>query len=639
MFENFSKYPFILLLATIVAYGLTPLVRRLATAVGLVDQPGDRRLHAIPVPRLGGIALFVAFHLACATIFHFPWPNDFRLNLDQQWWNSFLLGSSLLLVVGIIDDIKGLSWFTKIVGQSAVAVLMFSEGIQMNRLQGVELPLALDLVFTVLWFLVFINAFNLIDGLDGLAAGLALVAAAGMAGAAVIRHSPSETLVLLALIGACLGFLRYNFHPASIFLGDCGSMFLGLTLAAISLSTSSKGSVVTTIGVPLLAAGVPIFDTVLAIWRRSMRAFFRSEQGKGLANVMGADMEHLHHRLVKAGLKQHRVALSLYFADAALITVGILTLVFQDKATGIFLLAFLAGAYVVVRHVARVELWDSGSALVRGLKRPRRGVIAAMLYPVMDALTLAAALVITLVLTDHADHGPLKQQFLTQLPVWIGLPFLCLVVGGTYNQVWSMARVTEFTFLVIALSFGIALATAVNLIATSSDLQAQMSFSLLYFGIAGGIITGLRALPRSAQELMSVLTHWSSKGSDDAEHVVIYGVSIDTLCYLKHSAEEHSARGAVRVVIGLLSTDRNLHSRYVYGAKVLGDLSALIELAKTTRIDKVVLTRSISLREQELLTTLALAYDITVTEWQISEHTAAKPHTPALAQEGAKVAG
>jgi UDP-GlcNAc:undecaprenyl-phosphate GlcNAc-1-phosphate transferase len=614
------KYPVLVFFAFGISYLLTPRVRDLALRFRLVDLPSDRRLHSIPIPRLGGIAVFAAFHAACVLGYLLTEGTTIASSIDIEWWRAFTFGSLALLVLGIVDDIKGLSWSAKLLGQVAIGVGVFAFGVQMNRIQGIDLPLALNMAATVVWFLVFINAFNLIDGMDGLAGGLACLAAMGMAGAAFLRGAPGDALVFLALMGACLGFLRYNFHPASIFLGDSGSMFLGFTLAALALTTSTKGSVVTTLAVPLLAAGVPIFDTLLAVWRRSMRAFLNSGEGKGLLEVMGADMDHLHHRLLGAGLKQRRVAVSLYLANAALISVGILALLFQNRSTGIFLIAFLAGSYVVVRHIAHVELWDSGNAIMRGLKRPERRVLAAVVYPFADVCTLAVSLVCGLALTaEYSQVGELKGLFLGEVSEWIALPFLALVFGGAYRQVWSMARVVEFAFLEVALVFGIALSTGFELLWDGAALVSQARFSLIFFGVAAAGITGVRALPRVAQELMNSFSHWVVKDAKNVERVVVYGSSMAILLYLRETNASYRERGIVRVLTGILSSQRGLHGRRMFGAEVVGGLERLHELAREERIDRLVMVESCSPDERDFVDIVADAHGFVVSEWRFSE--------------------
>ena len=260
----------------------------------------------------------------------------------------------------------------------------------------------------VVWIVAVINAYNLIDGLDGLASGLAIISATGLCGILFLGNLPGVVLVLAALMGACLAFLRYNFHPATIFLGDTGSMFIGLILGVVSLQTFTKDTFVLSMAIPLLVLGVPIFDALLAIWRRSVRRLIKGREPGGTAKrsgIMSPDLEHLHHRLLKSGLSTRRVALILCGTNAAFIVFGLLMTSFQSHASGIFLLALLAAAYVLLRHMAVIELRETGGVLLAGLRRPTHALLKSLAYPVWDMVCMAGALAIAMRLFDVSRRG------------------------------------------------------------------------------------------------------------------------------------------------------------------------------------------------------------------------------------------
>ena len=234
--ENLLKYLIIPVLAFAVTYSLTPPVMRLAAWLGMIDQPGQRRIHKRPVPLAGGLAVFAGFHSACAALFLLPWA-PFSSLLLQAGWLKILCLTSIVLLIGLWDDRFGMPAVVKLAGQMAVGSLAYMLDMRLGGFFGIHLPLWIDLPATVFWFVAFINAFNLIDGMDGLATGLAAIAAFGLAGVFLIGNNPGDCLVMLALLGSCLAFLRFNFSPARIFLGDTGSMFLGCTLAALALNT------------------------------------------------------------------------------------------------------------------------------------------------------------------------------------------------------------------------------------------------------------------------------------------------------------------------------------------------------------------------------------------------------------------
>ena len=376
-------------------YGLTrsftPWVIRLSKYWGFIDVPDERRVHTSPTPRAGGVAIFLGFHLTLAILFVFPWNISIGM-IDATWWYGFLISSAFLLFVGLIDDLRGLSPFVKLAGQLVAAYLMFINGVRFGGVFGVAFPMWLDVLATLFWFAFIVNAFNLIDGYDGLASGLAAIAALGIGGTFVFRHLVPETLFIIAFIGCCFGFLRYNLHPARIFLGDCGSMLIGFTLAGITLTTMSKGTALAAVGVPLLAIGVPLYDTVLAVWRRLGRhVFTKLVDGARSGGIMSADTEHLHHRLADYGVNARNVSATLYLANALLVLVGLMSLLYSNFAIGLYVAAFCVVMYVTVRHVARLELWQSGLVIVYGLGDRVKPLSAFCTYAVLDLLGLGAA--------------------------------------------------------------------------------------------------------------------------------------------------------------------------------------------------------------------------------------------------------
>jgi UDP-N-acetylmuramyl pentapeptide phosphotransferase/UDP-N-acetylglucosamine-1-phosphate transferase len=369
-----------------------PPVAATAKILGAIDEPGPRRIHKSPIPRGGGVAVFIGFYVAATSVFYFL-PDVRETLIDREWWGVFSSGALLIVLVGVIDDLTDLRARYKLIGQIAASLVLFAGGIRFTGVLGLHFPLWLDGIATIAWFVLIINALNLVDGYDGLAAGLASIAALGIGGSFIYRHLPAEALIVCALIGSCVGFLRYNRYPASIFLGDSGSMFLGFTLAAVTISTASRGTGLAAIWLPILALGVPVFDTSLAVWRRLTRkilAYLREEEpGSG---IMSADMDHVHHRLVRTGLAPRNVTATLYLANSAMVLIGMLALVFHDRAIGILSAGFGVGIFLLFRVVARVELWDSGLVIVHSLTKVNRPWIAIGSFLTLDSLSWLVAI-------------------------------------------------------------------------------------------------------------------------------------------------------------------------------------------------------------------------------------------------------
>jgi UDP-GlcNAc:undecaprenyl-phosphate/decaprenyl-phosphate GlcNAc-1-phosphate transferase len=637
------KYPFVFLIGFVVCFVFTPLVGRLARCIGMLDMPDARRIHRQPVPRGGGLAVFLGFHAACAGVYLLPWL-PFASEISIVWWWRFFALSSLLVVVGFLDDRYGLRPVVKLAGQTLVAVLAFTCDMRVAKILGEELPFAVDLALTLIWFLGIINAYNLIDGLDGLASGLAFIAALGLAGSAVIRHVPGEALVLLGLAGACLAFLRFNFSPASIFLGDTGSMFLGFTLAAIPLSTAAKGAGVTTIVVPLLALGVAILDTTLAIWRRTVRHMLGKEthdpEIERTGHLFQPDLDHVHHRLLRSGLSTRAAATWLYTASLALVAVGLLSMLYRSYAHGIYLIAFVAATYVAVKHLARVELWDSGMVIVQGLRRPPSRVLAVVVYPVLDVIALALALALaTWFSTNPQPWDEFKAYWFDQVPLWVGIPFVAMFSVRSYNRVWSRARISEFALLVCALVGGALVAAGLSVFIGSpmsgmdirvldfhgpSDTTVVIGQAvahrlvlqiLIFISAATVMLVGPRIFPRLVQDCMT----WMRRQRIDRTRsgtALVYGAGNACALYISERALASLRAPEGPVTVGLIDDDRNLHGRLIHGYKVLGGLDELAGIMRKEKVVEIVVTVRLDEAVRTTLLTLTRAAGVRVLEWK-----------------------
>jgi UDP-GlcNAc:undecaprenyl-phosphate/decaprenyl-phosphate GlcNAc-1-phosphate transferase len=323
-----------LLCSTVVSYVLTPLVRGFAAARGWVDSPdGRRKLHAAPVPRVGGLAVFAALVAgSAAAVLLLPGVRRVAGAADES--PAHLLAAALgICLLGLIDDRRSLSPRVKLAAEAVAGLYVYAHGyavLLVSNPFGPTFALGwLSLPVTVLWVVGLTNAFNLIDGLDGLAAGVGLFASSVVLVFALLNGHPDIAILSIALAGALLGFLRYNFSPASVFLGDCGSLTLGFVLAALSLRGSMKGPVVVAVATPLLALGFPLLDTALALLRRLW----------GGRSILAADADHIHHRIVRRGLTPRRAVILLYGVTAFF---GAVALVALTDRPGAVVLAVIA---------------------------------------------------------------------------------------------------------------------------------------------------------------------------------------------------------------------------------------------------------------------------------------------------------
>jgi UDP-GlcNAc:undecaprenyl-phosphate/decaprenyl-phosphate GlcNAc-1-phosphate transferase len=362
-----------LVAAALAALLLTPLVIRGATVWGLLDAPAQRRVHKHPVPRVGGVAVFLAtiFGLALALLLggREGMPADFANNGSSAFFIGLMLGGGILFLAGLYDDVWSLSPSTKLVVQLLAAFIVFHFGFRIEILGwgAAEYHLGwLALPVTLMWVVGVTNAFNLIDGLDGLATGVALVAFKTTVAVALVLGRWEVAAVCLALIGALLGFLRYNFSPARIFLGDSGSLFIGFMLAVLSVYGSIKSTTAVLVAVPLFALAIPLLDTGLAMARRWLRG----------VPMSSADAHHIHHRLLALGLTHRRSVLILYVVAACIAVLGV-SLAFAPPALSVWiglaggvacLLLFLVG----MRSLRYHEFLEAGGALMSAVRKSRR---------------------------------------------------------------------------------------------------------------------------------------------------------------------------------------------------------------------------------------------------------------------------
>lgn len=305
---------------------LTPLVRLLAIRLGALDHPIGRSMHSEPKPYLGGLAIYAAFVAAVAV----------TGGLADRGILGILVGGLLIVALGIVDDLYRLSAKWKLLGQIAIAavlVVIYSVRIEWvtNPWGGYFYLRTWSIPLTIFWIVAVVNVVNLIDGLDGLAAGISSIASLTLLLVALQAGQANTVLLTAALAGSALGFLRYNFNPAKIFMGDAGSMFLGYALAAVSVEGLVKTAATVSLAVPVVALGLPIFDTSFAIIRRALSG----------RPIHEADKDHLHHRLLRMGLSHREVVLVMYGISGWL-GLSAIALARLSPLQGVLILGFVA---------------------------------------------------------------------------------------------------------------------------------------------------------------------------------------------------------------------------------------------------------------------------------------------------------
>lgn len=324
---------------------LTPACRAVSVRLGFVDTPDDvRKLHPKPVPRTGGVAVLIAYTASLGIVFLTPWG---RRELPSVFASApvLLTAGGVVFITGLWDDLRGLKPWLKLAGQALGAATACASGLRVEGILGVEAGVMAGTALTMIWLVGCTNAFNLIDGLDGLASGLALLATVTMLVAALLHGDRGLVAVTAPLAGVLLGFLIFNFNPASIFLGDCGSLWLGFILGCYGVIWSQKSAAAVGLLAPIVALSVPLLDTSLCIARRFLRR----------QPIFSADHAHIHHRLLDRGLTPKRVVFCLYMVGGLAACLSLVQVAVDKMVFAAGVLVFAAGLWAGVKYLGYRE--------------------------------------------------------------------------------------------------------------------------------------------------------------------------------------------------------------------------------------------------------------------------------------------
>jgi UDP-GlcNAc:undecaprenyl-phosphate/decaprenyl-phosphate GlcNAc-1-phosphate transferase len=397
---------------------LTRLCRDMALRAKWVDLPDTtRKFHAGPVPAVGGVALSVSTIAALAIAWLVSSWSAAPLRGDPIHVLPVCALGVLMMLVGLVDDQRSLRAVWKFMLQAALAVAAWSAGIRIESLgaywgDGFRLEVW-SLPITVLWIVGITNAFNLLDGIDGLAAGAALFATLAMLGVAISSDQMTTALMLTAVAGATAAFLRYNFNPASIFLGDSGSLFLGFTLSVLAIESSQKSAAAFAVAVPIVSLGVPVLDTMVVVFRRLVSG----------RPVFSGDRRHIHHMLLARGLSVRQVAMGMYAVSGALALVSLLVASPSASLVGPVLVILGVTVAIGVQQLRIPELRVLSSHVARSLSRQRSQLArAAVVETMLTDLEQAADAHQTLKVVGQglADSGFAAATL--SVPVWFDIP-------------------------------------------------------------------------------------------------------------------------------------------------------------------------------------------------------------------------
>lgn len=502
------------LLAGLVACGLTPLAARFSFFVGAVDYPDARRVHSRPMPRLGGIAVIFAVVAGLTLAGAFK---NVEWALPNALFPALMLGLLPILVISILDDIRPRSARLKLVCHIAGAVIAVAGGISLPRtvhVLGFEYSIGIWAApISIFWLTGVTNAFNIIDGLDGLAAGLAFISAAAVSAVFLANGQISSAVLPLALAGSLAGFLPFNFYPARVFLGDTGATAIGFALAAISLDSGATISAGFATATPLLILGLPLADTAVAIMRRLERW---AEHRVG--GIFQADRNHVHHRLLALGLNHRQAVLFLHGLGCITAAVAFLSMFLSNRDSALLLFGLLVAASIGLRRLG----YDEFAVVRRGtiLRFYEARVLRRALFiAFVDVAFVCASVYLAIGLkTDDWALQSSGKLMLRATALLVPLSVIVFCKAKLYEGPWRLATINDYARA--SLTCGLVVAIACVLCAWRFQ-EIPISLLIVYGLIDTFLVVGSRASYRALVEAQrppapgGIRTIICGSGSDD----------------------------------------------------------------------------------------------------------------------------
>jgi UDP-GlcNAc:undecaprenyl-phosphate GlcNAc-1-phosphate transferase len=568
------------LIAFFLALLFTPAAMRVALRVGAMDQPNKRKVHASPIPRLGGVAIAASCGITIA-VAGFLYPELLQpQSVSLQDILLFTGAFAVVVAVGIIDDITPMKAGTKFLGQLLAASVAYLAGFQITSLDvplmdGPILLGPLSFPVTVIWITGITNALNLVDGLDGLASGISVISSLTVFAIAATLGQPALAMVALVLAGSIVGFLRYNFYPARIFLGDSGSLFLGFALSMLTMAATSERTKTLTLVVPLLALGLPVADMSLALLRRFLRTLLphsRKQSARETVKMLFTpDRNHIHHQLMARGLSHRSVVIVLYGISLALGSAAYI-IALADSSLSLLLLALVVGA----------GLWSIRHLQYRELPVHRNGILLRFYnrfyeWPLLQQRVFQGVVDVLIVCCayglSHWLAGSLSKSAAPDFARGLGVAVIAQVGAfwgsGLYRETTRHMGIGDALriFRSVALA---AIALVFGEILTSQRFPGP-TFIALDFFFLGSLVGG----SRFSYSLLSYLLHRDFAGR---KRTAIVGANPSGLLVLQMLLEKD---GSAYAPIGFIDEDPLLEGKSLNGFPIFGGhlrLGRLIEL-------------------------------------------------------------
>ena len=577
-------------LPVILSLIFTPLAGKLAVLVGAIDMPDARKVHKKPIPRMGGMAVFLSFILSAGVVY-LLFPSAFPAGIRVLPHFLILLDSTVaVVIIGICDDVWTLKPGQKFAVQVIAGTLVYMAG---YRIVDVTNPFGSGMLnlgllgypVTVLWVVGITNSFNLIDGLDGLAAGVAFISGLTILGISILNGYYDTAIFAALLIGSVLGFLQYNFNPAKIFLGDSGSLFLGFMLSVLSIRSSIKGSTAFSIIVPLLALGLPVMDTLLAMTRRFMRSMVDQNSDsmkKRLHSLFLPDRRHIHHQLLANGLSHRDAVLILYTISSGFGLCAFLVTISSLNTSLILMLTGLATIFMV-RKLGYREMQFLGNGLLLRLYK-RTLLKGKSLQYSLDVLSVILSLIVAMVSTTGAGlHVFLEMPVLFSIVTVCTLQLTVLFIGRvqkvdtTLLAVGDLMRITKYVLISVALS------APVLAFFSIAGLDGHLTTTvLLDFYFLGTLIVGSRVS-------FHILNHLSRKQAEIGKRILIYGADSSGLLVLQSLL----ARTTEKVIpVGFIDDNPEMEGKFIDDYPIFGGHWRLESVLRRRNISEIFLARN-----------------------------------------------
>jgi len=613
------KYLSLFLIASCFSFLITPMVKSFARRMGALDLPGERKVHSQPIPRFGGLSIFIAFILVLfvtSQISFFYFPQNFLIEI-KFWW--LLVASTIVLGLGAIDDFRRMPPSVKFLFQIIAGLVV---ALTIYKIEAINLPFGtihlgiLSIPATILWVVAITNAINLLDGLDGLAAGTSFIACLAMFGIALLNQNIGISLATVILAGSILGFLKYNFHPASIFLGDSGAYFLGLMLSVLPLMGGLKGSTTIAIIIPILALGLPIMDTALSMFRRLLKSLHIMEvdQEKNVVkfffldgwSIFRADRGHIHHRLLQIGFTQRKAVILLYAVSFILGITALCSVYFKNINQALLLTAIGIAAYIGIKRLGYGEI----QILNNGVLLPLFDfpvVNRRSLRVFVDMAIISLSYYVAFLLRFEGHFEPVKDYYLSTLPLVLATKVIIFYLVGLYRGAWRYTNIDDLMRMVKAIIFGCVASALLLWLTPGFGLQSRaaliIDFNLLLF-----FVIGARSSFRILEHLNTTKNHLQGK------NVLIYGVGRGG----GNALNEFLANPGLGLrPVGFIDDDLWNQKKVVNGYPVLGTIDSLETILEKNSISEVILSFDpISQEKLDRLSHICLSHQIPLRRFQ-----------------------